>query len=91
MAKDSKGHGSEKRGVVGPSNRTAIGHFLKALQGIHRTVPGHPGIVPTGQGVPPVVRHNMVRSAGTDANGGSFENPGNAKATQMALLAQYNK
>ncbi len=90
MAKDSRGHGSEKRGVVGPSNATAIGHFLKALAGVHRHVPGH-GVVPTGQGVPPVVRHNQVRSAGTDANGGSFENPGSAKATRMALLSQQGQ
>ncbi len=69
MAKDARGHGSEKRGVVGPSNASAIGHFLKALQGIHRTVPGHPGEVPTGQGQPVTVRHSNTPSVGTESGG----------------------
>ncbi|MGD0332982.1 MAG: hypothetical protein ABSA90_06960 [Xanthobacteraceae bacterium] len=63
--KDSKGHGSNKRGQLGPSNKDAIGHFLKALAGVHRNVPGH-GEVPTGQGVPPVVRHSNTKSVGTE-------------------------
>ncbi len=63
--KDSKGHGSNKHGQLGPSNRTAIGHFLKALAGVHRDIPGH-GEVPTGQGVPPVVRHSNMKSVGTE-------------------------
>ncbi len=64
MAKDARGHGSEKRGVVGPSNASAIGHFLKALQGTRRDIPGH-GVVPTGQGQPVTVRHSNTPSVGT--------------------------
>jgi len=69
--KDARGHGSEKRGSeeLGPSNKSAIGHFMKALAGIHRNVPGH-GEVPTGQGQPVTVRHSNVRSVGTESGGG---------------------
>jgi hypothetical protein len=56
--KNAKGHGSEKR-------KTAVGQFLKALDGTHRDIPGH-GEVPTGQGVPPVVRHSHCESVGTE-------------------------
>ena len=31
MAKDAKGHGSEKRGGIGPSNRAAIRNVMNAL------------------------------------------------------------
>jgi hypothetical protein len=78
--KDSKGHGSDKRGQLGPSNRTAIGHFLKALAGVHRNVPGH-GEVPTGQGVPPVVRHSNAPSVGTEKP--TLANVSAAGATQF--------
>ena len=70
--KDARGHGSEKRGSeeLGPSNKTAIGHFMKASAGIHRNVPGH-GEVPTGQGQPVTERHSNMPSVGTDGGGGA--------------------
>ncbi len=69
MAKDARGHGSEKRGGVGASNQSAIAHFMRALAGAHRTIPGHPGEVPTGQGQPVTVRHSNMPSVGVGTSG----------------------
>ncbi len=52
MAKDARGHGSEKRGGVGPSNQSAIRHFLNALSATHATQP--------------ITRHGDTVSVGTE-------------------------
>jgi len=39
MAKDAKGHGSEKRGGVSPSNQSAVERTMAALAAAHATRP----------------------------------------------------
>ena len=50
--KDARGHGSEKRGGVGPSNRDAADHVMRALAAAHSTRP--------------ITRHGDQPSVGTD-------------------------
>jgi hypothetical protein len=50
--KDARGHGSEKRGGVGPSNQAAVDHVMQALARAHGTAP--------------IQRHADQKSVGTD-------------------------
>lgn len=61
--KDAKGHGSNPRGGVGPSNKSAIGNLMRALAGIHRPVVMQHANTPsvgTGQPMSPEERAQKI-------------------------------